>query len=199
MLIAKMLTSVISVSDVQRGEGAEDRDAADHQRQAGRREAAEDDDEQHQQDRERERLGARDVLLDLGVDVDETGTEPPRRVVRPSATKRVGDLEVRLLALGVVGAGDADDGERRAAVVGDERGGSRGPVGAHRRDGVSRQTEPRAPSTDERNAGSVTVSALPSGLGRRRRRRAPTCPKVSSIDGRGLGRLAARGPRNRRR
>ena len=53
----------------QHGEGTEDRQAADGERQAGRGQAAEDDDEQDEQDRHRQRLGAGDVLADLGGDV----------------------------------------------------------------------------------------------------------------------------------
>ena len=86
----------------QRGERAEDRDAADGQRQAGRGQAAEDDQHQDQQHRQREALGPADVRGDLLVDrlvgrdlaADlgaQTGRAEPaldRVVVRPAARRR---------------------------------------------------------------------------------------------------------------
>ena len=58
---------------------------ADRQRQAGRREAAEDDHQQHEQDRQRDRLGPRDVGADLLVDVPVDDVVPPIRDLRARA------------------------------------------------------------------------------------------------------------------
>ena len=95
MLTAKIETSVNMREPAQRGERAEDRDDADRQRQAGRGEAAEDDDQQHGQDRQRDRLGPRDVGADLLVDVavdrdpaaDLDVSSPGARAGRPRSAR----------------------------------------------------------------------------------------------------------------
>ena len=71
----------------QHREGAEDRQAADRERQARRGEAAEDDDEQHQHDRQRDLLGPADVLAHLGGDVAADGRGAAEPDVQPAARR----------------------------------------------------------------------------------------------------------------
>ncbi len=127
----------------QHGEGTEDGESADRERQAGRGQAAEDDDEQDEQDRHRERLGAGDVLADLGGDVAGdrlVAAEPDVQPRRGLAQDRL-ELLVRLHQGVVVRADELQDGVRRRAVVGHEPSGvrPRRPVRRRGRHQVGRQ------------------------------------------------------------
>ena len=89
--------------DAEHQEGADDREAADEQRQQRGDEAAEEQQREQEEDREGEQLGGAQVALDLVVDL-LLGDAPGRRRVTPgSSANSVGDPLGGVLRLAVVG------------------------------------------------------------------------------------------------
>src|SRR5690606_23212954 len=107
---------------VQGRERAEDRQAADEQRQARRDEPAEDQYEQHHEEGQGDGLGARDVGGDAVVDGRRGADRPARPGGEPAAHagQVVADRPVGLLLGGLSVPGEFQDGVGRGPVVADE-------------------------------------------------------------------------------
>jgi hypothetical protein len=122
-----------AAEQLQGQEGAEDRQHADQQREAGGHGAAEHQDQQHGGEREDDQLGPQQVALDgvadlaedldLPADVDAQAGDPAQGLsLEPGAELgHRGDLLVLV-------AGEAAEHERLAAVGAAQRGGAGGPV-----------------------------------------------------------------------
>jgi hypothetical protein len=113
---------------VERGEGGEDRQYGDRQRQQGGDQAAEDEDHQHHRDRYGDRLRDGEVLADLGADIGAPGTadaDGHRRVVEVAV---VTEQSLRVGVGLLVVADHVGEDQRIGAVARAERGRVRAPV-----------------------------------------------------------------------
>ena len=112
--------------DAQLGEGAEDRDEGDAERQQRRDRAAEREQQQDQGDRDGDAFREGQILADLTADVGALVAADPQR--------RSGRIDVAVVVqdpggVGIVAADDARQDQRVGAVTRAQRRGPRRPVG----------------------------------------------------------------------
>ena len=86
-------------ADPEHGECSKDRDRAKGKWQTRGRHAAEDQDQQHKQDREGDRLGPGDVLLNLGIDIGRDGDHTTTQSRQIRRHEVIGNLLIGSLAI----------------------------------------------------------------------------------------------------